>query len=257
LRALLGFVALACVALAAGAGGAGGAGAEEAQKERAVRVAGGGAGERPARPSVPAAEGAAAAQPRPRSLPVSDGATVTAFEWGAGARGAVLAHGAAFDARAWDALAQRLAGAGLRVLALELRRDRAGRPRRIEIWRRDVCAGIDALRRDGAEAVFVVGASLGGRAAADCLTEEGGRAADRVVLLAPAGAAAPERLAGRKLVVLSRGEPGAPSLRALYERMPEPKELVELEGAAHAQHALRGPGGPALEERLVRFLAAP
>jgi hypothetical protein len=76
------------------------------------------------------------------------------------------------------------------------------------------------------------------------------------VLLAPAGARAPERLPGRKLVVLSRDEPAAARIRRLYERMPEPKELAEFEGGAHAQHAFRGPAGAALEERLVRFLAA-
>ena len=116
-------------------------------------------------------------------------------------------------------------------------------------------AGIEALRRDGVEQVSLVGGSLGGRAVADCLTEEAAGEVERVVLLSPAGALAPERVPGRKLVVLSRGEPGAARIRALYERMREPKELLELEGDAHAQYVFRTGAGPGLEERLVRFLA--
>lgn len=193
--------------------------------------------------------------PRVRSIPTSDGDTITASEWGSGSRGVVLAHGAVFDRTSWDPQARRLAAAGLRVLALDLRRDAAGRPRPIAVWRLDVLAGIEALRRDGVEQVALVGASLGGRAVADCLTEEAAGQVERVVLLAPAGALAPERLPGRKLVVLSRDEPAAAESRRLYERMPPPKEIEELPGAAHAQHVFATRAGPALEERLVRFLA--
>jgi len=193
--------------------------------------------------------------PRVRSIPTSDGGAVTASEWGSGTRGVVLAHGAVFDRTSWDPLARRLAERGLRVLALDLRRDASGRPRPVDVWRLDVRAGIEALRGEGAQQVSVVGASLGGRAAADCLTEEPIGELDRVVLLAPAGARAPEKLPGRKLVVLSRDEPAAAQIRQLYERMPEPKELEELPDGAHAQHVFRSAAGPALEERLIRFLS--
>ena len=194
--------------------------------------------------------------PRVRAVPTADGETLTATEWGGGPRGVVLAHGAVFDRTSWDPLARRLAGVGLRVLAPDLRRDAEGRPRGREAWRRDVRAAVELLRREGVEQVSLLGASLGGAAVADCMTEEPVGAVERVVLLAPAGALAPERLAGRKLVVLSRDEPGAAQIRALYERMPEPKELEELAGRAHAQYVFQTPAGPALEERLVRFLAA-
>lgn len=198
---------------------------------------------------------AGAEPPRTRSIPTSDGEAMTASEWGSGSRAVLLVHGAAFDRASWDPLARRLAAEGLRVLAPDLRRDAAGRPRGPEVWRRDVLAALEGLRRDGVDRVSVVGASLGGRAAADCLSEEPAGEVERLVLLAPAGALAPERIPGRKLVVLSRGEPAAAHLRRLYERLPEPKELEELDGSAHAQHVFATPAGPALEERLVRFLA--
>jgi pimeloyl-ACP methyl ester carboxylesterase len=200
---------------------------------------------------------AARAEERMRSLPTADGGSVTAGEWGSGSRGVVLVHGANFGRSSWERQAKRLAERGLRVLALDLRRDAAGRPRPAEVWRLDVRAGIQALRDDGVREVAVVGASLGGRAVADCLTEEPVGEVERVVLLSPAGALRPERLPGRKLVVLSRDEPTAAEIRALYERMPAPKELAELEGHAHAQRAFHGPARAALGERLERFLAEP
>jgi pimeloyl-ACP methyl ester carboxylesterase len=204
---------------------------------------------------LPGVAARAGEPPRVRSLPTADGGAVTAHEWGRGTHAVVLVHGAAFGPSSWERQAKQLAERGLRVLALDMRRDALGRPRPPEVWRLDVRAAIEALRADGAREVSVVGASIGGAAVADCLTEEPIGAVERVVLLSPAGARRPERLPGRKLVVLSREEPSVEAIRQLYARMPGPKELAELDGAAHAQRAFRGPAKRVLEERLVRFLA--
>jgi pimeloyl-ACP methyl ester carboxylesterase len=50
-----------------------------------------------------------------------DGVTLHARDWGGTGRPVVLLHGLASNARIWDGVAPRLAGAGLRVVALDLR----------------------------------------------------------------------------------------------------------------------------------------
>jgi pimeloyl-ACP methyl ester carboxylesterase len=55
-----------------------------------------------------------------RAVP-GDGVTLHARDWGDGGRAVVLLHGLASNARIWDGVASRLAGAGLRAVALDLR----------------------------------------------------------------------------------------------------------------------------------------
>jgi pimeloyl-ACP methyl ester carboxylesterase len=62
------------------------------------------------RPSAPAS----------RAVP-GDGVTLRARDWGGGGQPVVLLHGLASNARIWDGVAARLVGAGLRVVALDLR----------------------------------------------------------------------------------------------------------------------------------------
>jgi pimeloyl-ACP methyl ester carboxylesterase len=62
------------------------------------------------RPSAPAS----------RAVP-GDRVTLRARDWGGGGQPLVLLHGLASNARIWDGVAPRLVGAGLRVVALDLR----------------------------------------------------------------------------------------------------------------------------------------
>ena len=68
---------------------------------------------------------------------------------------------------------------------------------------------------------------------------------------------------GRKLFVVARGDltgsgrPRLDSIREQYERAPEPKELIVLEGDAHAQFLFDSPQGDRLRTELLRFLSAP
>jgi pimeloyl-ACP methyl ester carboxylesterase len=61
-----------------------------------------------------------ASTPTDRAVP-GDGITLHARDWGGGGPAMVLLHGLASNARIWDGVASRLAGAGLRVVALDLR----------------------------------------------------------------------------------------------------------------------------------------
>jgi len=73
----------------------------------------------------------------------------------------------------------------------------------------------------------------------------------------------PERIKGRTLFIVSRGDTGSGGIPQLvgirdqYERAPDPKELVILEGAAHAQFIFETPEGDRLMREILRFLSAP
>jgi pimeloyl-ACP methyl ester carboxylesterase len=79
--------------------------------------------ERESRPAVPYDERpmqTSASTPTGRAVP-GDGIGLHARDWGGGGQALLLLHGLASNARIWDGVAPRLAGAGLRVVALDLR----------------------------------------------------------------------------------------------------------------------------------------
>jgi hypothetical protein len=84
-----------------------------------------------------------------------------------------------------------------------------------------------------------------------------------VVLLAHGAYGLPENLTGRKLFIVSRDDPGPDGqprllrIRAQYEKAPGPKELVILEGSAHAQFIFQTDQGERLMREILRFLSAP
>ena len=75
------------------------------------------------------------------------------------------------------------------------------------------------------------------------------------MLLSPAPVATPERVGGDKLVVASEHEPAVDRIKALYEKMPEPKRLVLLPGTAHAQHIFATEQGERLTATITDFLS--
>jgi pimeloyl-ACP methyl ester carboxylesterase len=89
-----------------------------------------------------------ASTPTDRAVP-GDGVTLHARDWGGGGRPVVLLHGLASNARIWDGVAPRLAGAGLRVAALDLRghgdSDQPGDGYGFETVARDLEAALAAL----------------------------------------------------------------------------------------------------------------
>ncbi len=206
--------------------------------------------------------------PRAVSFPTTDGGVVYAESYGAGEHAVVLAHGGRFDKESWAPQARALAAAGFSCLAIDFRgygrsrgpgdADPLGAP-----LHQDVLAAVRYLRQHGARTVSVVGGSMGGSAAADAAIAGEPGEIDRLVLLAGVGSLAPERLAGRKLFLVSRDDPGpsgAPRLeriRAYSERSPEPKELVVLEGSAHAQLLFDTDQGERLLGEIVSFLSPP
>jgi Zn-dependent protease with chaperone function/dienelactone hydrolase len=202
------------------------------------------------------------------SFPTSDGGFVHADMYGEGDAGVVLAHGGRFNKESWAPQARTLAVAGFRVLALDFRgygqsrgsgeADPLSAPLHL-----DVLAAVRYLRGTGATSVSVVGASMGAGAAADASVEAKPGEIDRIVLLSGRSNRPPEKLQGRKLFILSRGDVGGPDvprlpgIRAQYEKAPEPKELVILEGSAHAQAIFETDQGDRLMREILRFLSEP
>lgn len=201
------------------------------------------------------------------SFPTQDGGIVYADLYGTGDRGVVLAHGGRFSKESWATQAHGLATAGFRALAIDFRgrgQSRGGpQATSREDVHYDVLAAVRYLRRTGANTISVVGASFGGGAAAQAVVAAPPGEIDRVVLLAHSAIGEPERLTGRKLFITSRGDTtgsGAlrlPTIREQYERAPEPKELVILDGAAHAQFIFETDQGERLMREILRFLSEP
>jgi len=104
---------------------------------------------------------------------------------------------------------------------------------------------------------------MGGGAAADASIAAKPGEIDRLVLLAATASSSPEKIKGRKLFIVARGDlgpgdvPRLPKIRAQYERTPGPKELLILEGSAHAQYIFQTDQGERLMREILRFLSAP
>lgn len=204
--------------------------------------------------------------PEQVSFPTQDGGLIYANLYGKGDRGVVLAHGGRFTKESWEKQAQVLVKAGFRVLAIDFRgrgQSRGGPTANPndDGARFDVLAAVRYLRQNGAKTVSVVGASFGGSAAADAAVEAKPGEIDRLVLLAHSPIDKPEQIKGRKLFILCRDDANdaglrLPRIRAQYGKSPDPKELVILEGSAHAQFIFETDQGERLMAEILRFLSA-
>ena len=200
------------------------------------------------------------------SFPTADGGVVSADSYGAGERGVVLAHGGRFNKGSWERQAQALAAAGFRVLAIDFRGyGRSRGPGQLDPMSAplhlDILAAVRYLRKTGAKTVSVVGASMGGGAAGDAsiLSEPG--EINRLVFLGASPNGPAEKLKAPSLFMVARDDASAdglrlPRIRAQYEKAPEPKELIIVDGSAHAQFLFETDQGEKVMHEILRFLSA-
>ena len=213
-------------------------------------------------PGQPAGE-----PPEQVSFSTQDGGLIYANLYGKGARGVVLAHGARFNKESWEKQARVLAKSGFRVLAIDFRGyGQSKGPGQEDPFSAplyfDVLAAVRYLRKTGAKTVAVIGGSMGGGAAGDASIKAKPGEIDRLVLLAATSNGPPEKLKGRKLFILARDDanaagPRLPKVREQYEKTSDPKELLLLDGSAHAQFLFETDQGERLMREILRFLSAP
>lgn len=200
------------------------------------------------------------------SFPTEDGGVVFADVYGAKSRAVVLVHGGQFNKESWSKQAHALGNAGFQVLALDLRgygkshgpgdSDSMDSPIRL-----DVLAAVRYLRQSGAKSVSIVGASMGGWAAGDACIESQAGEIDRVVFLGSAPNESADKLKCPSLYIVARDDanddgPRLPGIRAQYEKSPQPKKLIILEGSAHAQFLFQTDQADRVMREIITFLSA-
>ena len=200
------------------------------------------------------------------SFSTEDGGLIYADLYGRGERGIVLAHGGRFTKESWQPQAQSLARAGFHVLAFDFRGfGKSHGPGDTDMYtapmQLDVLAAVRYLRKNGAKTVSVMGGSFGGSAAADASIASQPGEIDRLILLAADGVGAPERIKSPLLVIVARDDisgdgPRLPRIRTWFEKAPEPKQLIVLDGSAHAQFLFQTEQGNRVMKEILRFLTA-
>ena len=200
------------------------------------------------------------------SIATQDGGLIFADLYGGTAdRGVVLAHGGRFNKASWAKRARELEEAGFRVLAFDFRGYGESRgPGQSDVFTAplhlDVLAAVRYLHRAGAKTVSVIGGSLGGGAAGDASIASLPGEIDRVVYLGAAPNGPAEKLKSGSLFLIARDDanadgPRLPGVRAQFEKAPEPKELIVLDGSAHAQFLFQSDQAQRVMREILRFLA--
>ncbi len=192
------------------------------------------------------------------SYRTGDGGVIFGNLYGEGAHAVLLGHGAVFDKESWDPLARRLAADGHQALAVDFRgygKSKGGRSGGGGLHE-DIIGGIRYLSEQGAARVSVIGASMGGGAVGDAVTELDQSEIDGLILLAAVPTRSPERLQGRKLFIVSEGDGSRSSVERQFQAASEPKQLTILPGDAHAQHIFRTAGGKELTDIILAWIAA-
>jgi pimeloyl-ACP methyl ester carboxylesterase len=199
------------------------------------------------------------------SFSTEDGGLIFADTYGQGDRAVVLVHGGQFNKESWAKQARTLAAANFRVLAIDLRgygksrgpgdSDPMGAPLHL-----DVLAAVRYLRKLGAKSVSIVGASMGGSAAGDASIASQPGEIDRIVFLGAAPNEPADKLKSASLFIVARDDasddgPRLPGIRQQYEKAPKPKELIVVDGSAHAQFLFQTDQSDRVMREILRFLS--
>jgi pimeloyl-ACP methyl ester carboxylesterase len=200
------------------------------------------------------------------SFATQDGGLIYADMYGKGDRGVVLVHGGRFNRKSWEKQARVLAEAGFRVLAIDFRGEGQSRgPGQADLYTAplhfDVLGGVRYLHKIGAKTVSLVGGSMGGSAAGDASIASEPGEIERLVLLGAAPNGPAEKLKAPVLFIVARDDasgdgPRLPGIRAQYEKAPKPKDLIILDGSAHAQFLFQTNQSERVMREILRSLSA-
>jgi pimeloyl-ACP methyl ester carboxylesterase len=125
----------------------------------------------------------------------------------------------------------------------------------------DVLAAVHYLRQNGARSVSVIGGSMGGGAAGDASIRSKPGEIGRLILLGAAPNDQADKLKSAILYIVARDDasddgPRLPKIREQYERSPQPKKLIVLDGSAHAQWLFQTDQSERVMQEILSFLAA-
>jgi len=200
------------------------------------------------------------------SFSTEDGARIAADVYGTGDRGVVLAHGGRFRKESWKPQAEQLARAGFHTLAFDFRgfgqshgpgdKDMFSAPMYL-----DVLASVRYMKKTGAKTVAVIGASFGGGAAADASSASRPGEISQLILLASEGNGPADKIKSPLLEIVARDDssedgPRLPGITKWFDKAPRPKELIVLDGSAHAQFLFQTTQADRVMKEILRFLAA-
>lgn len=202
------------------------------------------------------------------SFSTEDGGKICANVYGNGPRAVVLAHGGRFQKESWRDQARALVENGFEALAIDFRGFGCSTgPGQADFdnapFEKDVLAAVHYLKQHGAKTVAVVGGSFGGGAAGDAsIQSRAVRDIDRIVFLGTAPNLSAEKLKSRSLFIVARDDANdaglrLPGIRVQYEKAPQPKRLIVLDGSAHAQFLFQTESAGRVMREILDFLKAP
>ena len=102
---------------------------------------------------------------------------------------------------------------------------------------------------------------MGGGAAGDASIASRPGEIERIVFLGSAPNESADKLKCASLFIVARDDtsgdgPRLPGIRKQYEKAPQPKELIILDGSAHAQFLFQTDQGDRVMREILRFLSA-
>ena len=199
------------------------------------------------------------------SVTTEDGAVLAADLYGSGTRGVVLAHGGRFTKESWKPQAETLSKAGFRVLAFDFRgfgqshgpgdKNMFTAPMSL-----DVLAAVRYLHQHGARTISIVGGSFGGgAAAAACVRAKPGEISRLVMLAAYSPDVSADKIRVPLLEIVGRDDknadgPRLPQIEAWFKRARQPKKIVVLDSAEHAQYLFLTEHGERVMREILAFL---
>jgi pimeloyl-ACP methyl ester carboxylesterase len=200
------------------------------------------------------------------SFPTEDGGIIVADLYGSAERGVVLAHGGRFTKDSWKPQAEELVKAGFRVLAIDFRGfGKSHGPGEKDFYHApfqlDVLAAVRYLKAAGVKSVAVIGGSFGGSAAGDASVASKPGEIDRIVMLGGAPNDSAEKLKSASLFIVARDDGNddgkrLPGIQKQYEKAPQPKKLIVLDGSAHAQFLFQTDQADRVMREILAFLNA-
>jgi alpha-beta hydrolase superfamily lysophospholipase len=198
------------------------------------------------------------------SFATEDGGVVYANVYGASERAMLLAHGGRFTKESWAKQVPVLMTAGFEVMAIDFRgcgksHGPGGNDPLDTQLKMDVMAAVRYLHAHGAKHVSIVGGSMGGGAAGDAAIDAKPGEIDRIVMLGAAPNLPAERLKVPALFIVARNDtsgdgPRLPGIQKQFDKTPEPKKLVVLEGSSHAQYLFDSDQGKWVMREILAWL---